>query len=505
MNTNDETTPSGGESPGHAGPAPPSSVHQPPPGAHFMNILRWTLFAFLLVLAVVSIGSYAMSRRPAPAAKQATKVVWQCPMHPSYTSDKPGDCPICGMTLVPIQPNGSTGGAAEPSGPRRILYYRNPMNPSATSPVPMKDDMGMDYVPVYSDEGHAGRGQQGDVPGLTSVDITPERVQLIGVRTAVVERSALGGRLELVGFITPDETRLRRVQIRVSGWIRELYVNQTGVPVNAGQPLMSIYSPELFQSEQEYLINKGGMAHPSDSTRATSDPMAAERLRLLGVPDEEIRRLEREDKASTQLVLRSPVSGTVLERGVVEGQYVGADTPLLTVADLSRVWVMADLYELDMTRVHVGDLARFTTDAMPGRTFDGRVEFVYPTVSNETRTLKARLALANSDGTLRPGMYGRVGISSLGVRALSVPAEAVVNAGEHSYVFIAHAGGHFEPRRVWTGMPEGDRVQILKGVAQGDTVVSSASFLIDSESRLKAAISGMGAKPGAGLQHGGAQ
>jgi Cu(I)/Ag(I) efflux system membrane fusion protein len=428
-----------------------------------MNIVRWALFAFLLVLAVVSIGSYVMSRRPAPAARQAAaRVVWQCPMHPSYTSDKPGECPICGMTLERV---------------------------------------------VLGDEhaGHVAAGQAGDVPGLTSVHITPERVQLIGVRTARVERSAASGQLDLVGFVTPDESRLRRVQIRVSGWIRELYANETGVRVNAGQPLMSIYSPELFQSEQEYLINRGARGAAADSMLGMSDPLPGERLRLLGVPEDEIHRLDHEGKASTQLVLRSPVGGTVLERGVAEGQYVGADTPLLTVADLSHVWVMADLYEMDMTRVHVGDRARFTTDAMPGRTFDGRVEFVYPTVSNETRTLKARLSLANAEGSLRPGMYGRVGVSARGVRALSVPTEAVVNAGEHSYVFIAHEGGHFEPRMVWIGMLEGDRIQILKGVAEGDTVVSSASFLIDSESRLKAAIAGMGAQPGTGHQHGGAQ
>ncbi len=506
MNTNDPTTPRGDEAPGQPGAPPPSSVHQPPPGAHFMNMVRWVLFAFLLVLAVVSITSYVMSRRPAPVAKQAAaKVIWHCPMHPSYTSDKPGDCPICGMTLVPVQPGGSAGGAAGSNGPRRILYYRNPMNPSAHSPVAMKDEMGMDYIPVYSDEGQAGEGQQGDVPGLTGVDITPERMQLIGVRTARVLRSTLGGRLDLVGFITPDEARLRRVQIRVSGWIRHLDVNETGVRVSAGQPLLSIYSPELFQSEQEYLIDRGRASAGADSTRGMSNPAGQERLRLLGVPEEEIRRLDREGKASTQLVLHSPVSGTVLERGVVEGQYVGADTPLLTVADLSRIWVMADLYEMDMTRVHVGDQARFSTDALPGRTFEGRIEFVYPTVSTETRTLKVRLALANPEGTLRPGMYGRVNVSARGARSLSVPSEAVVNAGQHTYVFIAHAGGHFEPRMVWTGLPEGDRVQILKGVAEGDTVVSSASFLIDSESRLEAAIAGMGAQPGSdgssGMDH----
>ena len=460
MNIRDEHAPREGV-PTPTGPAAaPSSVHAPPPGARFMNLLRWALFAFLLVLAVVSIGSYLMSRRPAPAAKQtAGKVVWQCPMHPSYTSDKPGECPICGMTLERVVLGGEKGE-------------------------------------------HPAAGPTGDVPGLTSVYLTPERIQLIGVRTARVERSTLSGQLDLVGFVTPDESRLRRVQIRASGWIRELYANQTGMPVKAGQPLLSIYSPELFQSEQEYLISKGGSDSASDVSHGASGATASERLRLLGVPDEEIYRLDREGKASTQLVLRSPFGGTVLERGVVEGQYVGADTPLLTVADLSRVWVMADFYEMDMTRVHVGDAARFTTDAMPARGFDGRVEFIYPTVSNETRTLKARLALSNLDGSLRPGMYGRVRVSGRGTRALSVPAEAVVNAGEHSYVFLAHEGGHFEPRLVQVGMPEGDRVQILRGVTEGDTVVASASFLIDSESRLKAAIAGMGAQPGMGAMPG---
>jgi Cu(I)/Ag(I) efflux system membrane fusion protein len=460
----------GGNAP--AGPSP----HDPPPGARFMNLVRWGLFAFLLVLAAVSIGSYVMSKRPAGTATQAdAHAIWQCPMHPSYTSDKPGECPICGMSLERVE----------------------------------------------VDDAQAHGAQQGDVPGLTSVRITPERVQLIGVRTARVERTSAGGRLDLVGFVTPDESRLRRVHIRVSGWVRQLYANEAGMRVTAGQPLLALYSPELYQTEQEYLIARGGgMAHmggvgasgatgagPGEAGAAGAGMEegagpAAARLRLLGVPEEEIHRLEHEGKASDRLVLRAPSSGTVLERGVVEGQYVGADTPLLTLADLSRVWVMADLYEMDITRVHVGDAARFTVDALPGRSFAGRIEFVYPTVSNETRTLKARVVLGNDGGSLRPGMYGRVAVESRGGSGLSVPGEAVVRAGEHSYVFLAHAGGRFEPRLVWTGTSQGDRIQVLKGVAEGDTVVSSASFLIDSESRLKAAIAGMGAQPGSGAMPG---
>lgn len=445
----------------HEAPTPPAApadpdtggVHAPPPGAQFMNGVRWALFAGLLALAVASIGGYVLSRRaPHAGGQAASRIVYQCPMHPSYTSDKPGECPICGMTLEPVRLGGP------------------PAAPAAAA--------------------------AGDVPGLTSIALTPERIQLIGVRTAIVQRSPLAGTLDLVGFVAPDESRLRRVQIRVSGWVRKLYANQTGGQVRAGQPLLAIYSPELYQTEQEYLIERGADSLATGMHAGHGGAAAIQRLQLLGVPDDEIRRLQRGGTAATQLVLRSAVDGTVLDRSVAEGQFVSADTPLLTVADLTRVWVMADLYEMDFTRVHVGDRARFTADALPGRAFEGRIEFVYPTVSSETRTLRARLSLANPDGALRPGMYGRVSVAGRGGAALSVPAEAVVNTGERAYVFLAHAGGRFEPRRVWTGLPEGDRLQILKGVAEGDTVVSSASFLIDSESRLKAAIGGMGAQPG---------
>jgi Cu(I)/Ag(I) efflux system membrane fusion protein len=195
---------------------------------------------------------------------------------------------------------------------------------------------------------------------------------------------------------------------------------------------------------------------------------ARERLRQLGVPADEVARLERERKPSSRLTLHSPVTGTVLERNVVEGQYVGADTPLFTVADLSRVWVLVDLYEMDPGRVRVGDRAVFTADGLPGRTFTATIDFVYPTVSSETRTLKARLVLPNPDGLLRPGMYGQVEVASRrGGSSLVVPAEAVVDAGEVSYVFLARAGGRFEPRRVWTGHGDGDRITVLKGLRRG--------------------------------------
>jgi membrane fusion protein, copper/silver efflux system len=456
-----ERDPESGGTPPSAGTgdvreAPPA--HEPPPGAGVMNVARWALFAGLLLLAAISIGSYLVAKRPQSAATRAAKqVVYSCPMHPSYTSDKPGECPICGMTLEPVEPG---------------------------------------------DTAHAEAEHAGDVPGLTSVHISPERIQLIGVRTARVEKRPLGGRLDLVGFVSPDETRLRRIQLRVAGWVQELYVSRTGERVEAGRPLLAIYSPELYQSEQEYLIELHALeTAPASSHEQGGAGSARERLHLLGVPAQEIARLEVERSAATRLVLTAPVAGTVLDRGVVEGQYVGADTPLFTLADLSRVWVLGDLYEMDLGRVHAGDRARFTADALPGRSFEGRVDFLYPTVSSETRTVKLRIALESSGGELRPGMYGRVLVTGAGASTLVVPGEAVVNAGEHDYVFLAHAGGTFEPRMVAVGLEDGDHVQVLKGLAEGDTVVASASFLIDSESRLRAAIAGMGRQPDAGHPH----
>jgi Cu(I)/Ag(I) efflux system membrane fusion protein len=433
----------------------PHPTHEPPPGAGIMNTVRWVLFGGLTLLAIVSLASFIAwrvgeSRSAAPTAaagKKSGKELYLCPMHPSYTSDKPGECPICGMDLEKVE------GGAE----------------AAAHEISV------------------------DVPGLATVQIPAERTQLIGVRLARAEAGSIGESTPLVGFVVPDETRLKRVQLRVAGWVQDLAVNRTGEFVKQGQPMLSLYSPELYQSEREYLIAMGEGAGGAGHDAGAHDA-ARSRLRLLGVPDDEVARLERERTASSRLTLRSPVTGTVLERNLLEGQYVGADTPLFTVADLSRVWVLVDLYEMDLGRVKVGDRARFTADGLPGRTFDAKIDFIYPTVSNETRTLKARLSLDNRDRLLRPGMYGRADVAtSRGGAAIVIPAEAVVNTGEVSYVFLARGGGRFEPRRVWTGAGDGDRITVLQGLAEGDTVVASASFLIDSESRLKAAIAGLGA------------
>lgn len=408
------------------------SRHLPPPGARFMNVLRWVMFGGLLLLAAISAASYVAWKRGEGAATAGASL-YLCPMHPTYTSPRPGDCPICGMSLVP-----------------------------ATSV--------------------AAGGSAGNVPGLTDVTLGPERVQAIGVRTAIATHGALADDLELAAFVAPDESAVTTVQVRVPGWIQTLHVDRTGQVVRAGQPLVTLYSPELFQSESEFLVALGA-GGDAESAR--------ERLRRLGVPADEIARIERDRTASTHLTLRAPTGGTVIERRVTNGQSVGPDTPLLVLADLSRPWLLADVYEMDLPRVKVGAPVTFTSEALPGRTWRGRVEFLYPTVSSDTRTLRARIALEGATAELKPGLFGSVRVRSTGAAVLHVPSEALVRAGEHDYVFLARAGGRFEPRQVVPGREAGDRVEILRGLAAGDTVVASASFLIDSESRLGAALAGM--------------
>lgn len=431
------------------------SHDDPPRGARAMNVLRWALFAALAVLALVAIVSYVRGRLPAARETAVAGAdVYYCPMHPNITSARPGECPICGMSLEKRAPGGASAS-----------------------------------------------GAHGNVPRLTTVHLTPDRIQMIGVRTVVAEPGGLAPERELPGFVAPDEQRITRVELRVSGWVQDVIAGNTGEPVERGQPLLTISSPELFQSEQEFVIAMAARdsgSHPHDVALFDA---ARTRLALLGVPAEEIARLERSRQAVTRLTLRAPVAGVVMDRPVVPGQAVGPGTTLMTIADLSRVWVLADLYERDLPYVRAGSRARFTSDALPGRVMEGTIEFVYPTVDPATRTTRARLALDNPGRALRPGMYGTVRVRGTPARAaLVLPAEAVINTGNERYVFLVRPNGHFEPRLVRVGREEGDQVEILAGIAAGDTVVASGSFLIDSESRLEAALGGMNQAPEPGAK-----
>lgn len=370
-------------------------------------------------------------------------------------------------------------------GDHRILYYRNPMGLPDTSPKPKKDAMGMDYLPVYADE-----STEGDPPG--TVRISPGRLQTLGVRTEAVElRPDAARTVRATGVLQFDERRLATVTTKVPGWIEHLTVAATGDPVRRGQELAEIYAPDLVSSEEEYLV----AARMGGAIGAAS----VERLRAQDVPEQEIARLRRTGRPSRRIAVVAPADGVVIEKPVQEGMRVEAGEPLYKTADLSNIWLIAQVQEQDLGSVQPGQQARATFVAFPGRTFTGKVDFIYPALSAETRTARIRIVLPNPDGALRAAMYANVQInaSASGEPVLSVPNSAVLDSGMRQVVLVARGEGRFEPRPVRLGAHGDEWVQVLDGVNPGDHVVVGANFLIDAESNLRAALQGFadGAKP----------
>jgi Cu(I)/Ag(I) efflux system membrane fusion protein len=426
----------------------------PPRGVATMAIVRWVLVAIMAVIAVVSILSYAGVHLGGGkgATSSPAQQLYTCPMHPSIVQDHPGQCPICSMTLVP-----------KLAGP----------SPRGASPSP--------------------------VPGLSAVDLTPERIQLIGMRTAPVTREALGGELRTVGVVAASERGLAQITTRFAGWVQTLLVSETGERVRRGQALATIYSPDVLRAEQELLVAAGWSAN-GDGKATHGEGLAGllanarRRLELLGISAQEIDEVLRTGKATEAIAIRSPAEGYVVGKNAVAGVAVQPGTVLFEVADLSQVWVTAEVFEQDISRIRVGQTARLELSAFPGETYTGRVRFIYPLLDASNRTLRVRLEFKNrSDRNgprLRPGMYGTVYLTLPATTGLTVPAEAVVDTGETHYLFVAKEGGRFEPRLLKIGARVKERVEILSGVAEGETVVTTGNFLIDSESRLHAAIAG---------------
>ncbi len=438
----------------------------PPPGVRTMSIVRWLLVGLMGLLAAGSVISYfGVPFAHQHAADQPAVKLYYCPMHPQIVQDHPGECPICGMTLVPKPPGA-------PPAPRTSMAA----------------------------SGDAGA--PGSVPGLVPVQIPLDRVQAIGVRTETVTRQSLAGDLRAAGVVQPNERSLARITSRFAGWIENLYVAETGQRVRRGQALASVYSPEVLQAQQELLTALGwtgsapaGSVLPHHGDTAPLEGLVADarrRLELLGISAQEIDAIIKSRKAQRAIAIRSPVEGHIIAKDAVAGMTVSPGTTLFEVADLSTVWVVAEVYESDLARVRLGQEARFEVSALPGEIFRGKVKFLFPTLDPTSRTLRVRLEVPNQPGPaglkLRPGMYGNVSLALPATAGLMVPAEALVDSGQVQYVFVARPGGRFEPRRVKVGARLQDRVQVTEGLAEGETVVTTANFLIDSESRLRAAI-----------------
>jgi Cu(I)/Ag(I) efflux system membrane fusion protein len=356
----------------------------------------------------------------------------------------------------------------------KILYYRNAMGLPDTSPVPKKDDMGMDYVPVYASEASAEPG---------TVTLSPERIQKLGVRTEIVSKRDLAHPIHAVGTVQIDETRQTVIAPRFEGWISKLIVDTTGQKIKKGDPLFECYSPQLVQIETEYLAFAdadfgGGVKNGS-----------LERLRTLAVPEEEISRLQKEKKVSRTIIVRALADGAVLSKQAVEGMKFAPGDTLYQVADLSNVWVIVDVYEQDLERAAIGQEATISINALPREAFTGKVGFIYPSINKDSRTAKVRVDLPNPNGLLRTDMYAGVEIAMPSAASvIAVPASAILNSGETQMILVERGDGVFQPHPVKTGAQGDGYVEILEGVSEGDRIVTSANFLIDAESNLRAAL-----------------
>jgi Cu(I)/Ag(I) efflux system membrane fusion protein len=443
-------------------------------------------------------GRGAAPGAPDAHAPGAAPVVeqWQCPMHPSIVQDHPGDCPICGMKLVKVATAGG-GGSPGGSGERKILFYRSPMDAKQTSPTPRKDEMGMDYLPVYADELSGGGAPTPE--GLAAVTIDPARQQLIGMKIVHAERGPVGGTWRTNGRVAVDETRVHHVNVKFNGFMERVYADFIGKPIQRGEPLYSIYSPELLSAQEEYLLalrtqkTMGGTGGALAGDGNALARAARRKLELWDVPAAEIERIAKAGEASRTVTFYSPASGVLTKKDVVPGMKVSAGDMPFEIIDLSHVWVLADAYETDLGHVKVGMKATLTLKAFADKTFEGRVAFIDPLLDPKTRTAKVRIDFPNPAGDLRPEMFGEVVLAGKARDALRVPADAVIDSGTRSVVFVALPDGKFQPRAVGLGVSDGSFVEVVSGLEAGEGVVTRANFLVDSESRLRASLDALSA------------
>ncbi|MDR2113507.1 MAG: efflux RND transporter periplasmic adaptor subunit [Candidatus Accumulibacter sp.] len=399
--------------------------------------------------------------------------------------------PLRGVTLA------SSSAAGSAAKERQPLYYRNPMGLPDTSPVPKKDPMGMDYIPVYAGE---ESGERDEPAAAGRVRISTEKVQKLGVRTEAAQRRALDRVVRAVGRVEPDERRLYVIAPKFEGYVERLHVNVTGQPIGKGQPLFDVYSPELVSAQREYAIAAQGMEALRDADEPARAGMrqlaeaSLARLRNWDISGEQIKALARSGAARRTLTFRSPVAGVVTEKKAVQGMRFMPGETLYQIADLSSVWVIADVFEQDIGLIAPGAVARARLNAYPGTLFEGKVSYVYPTLNAATRTVPVRVELDNPGLLLKPAMFAQLElpVETRGT-ALTVPASAVIDSGTRQIVLVELGEGRFEPRELRLGARGDSQVEILDGVKEGERVVVAANFLIDAESNLKAALAGLGA------------
>ena len=425
------------------------------------STLRVVLITVVLTLLLAGGTAYFMGYRGPPEHTQGIKKGPQPGEHPQDTEE--------------ISSSDTKKG--------KILYWRAPMNPTEIYDKPGKSAMGMDLVPVYED----------DITDQKAVKIDPVIQQNMGIRLGKVKKGPLVHTVRTYGHITPDETLTAQVNLKTSGWIEKLFVDFTGKYVKKGEPLFEIYSPDLVAAQEEYLVAHRALKRMPGGTGKGLIVSSRRRLLYFDVPESEIEAIEKSGKAKKTLMIRSPLSGFVIERKAEEGSYIKTGTKVFQIADLSRVWVDAHIYEYELSWIAKGQRAEMTLPYLPGRIFKGTVAYVYPYLQPKTRDLVIRLVFQNPEMALKPEMYADVFIkAALKGEGLMVPSEAVIRTGQRNVVFVSMGEGKFMPRDVLLG-PSLDhgQVQVLAGLAAGESVVTSGQFLLDSESNLKEAVQKM--------------
>ncbi len=456
-----------------------------------MKPLRILLLLALVALGILigfGYGRWYGPRRYAEPTKQTKPTGYHCPMHPAFRSDKPGECGICGMKLVPDDdPTHSEPPPAQAPPEPKVSQSRDPADSEFTSEKPgLNLTAGNELEPAHA-------GGPASMP-MGTIRVSPEKQQLIGVQYGEAEASAGFHTFRAAGKVAMDETRIAKVQTRIEGWIDKVFVDFTGKRVEKGQPLLTLYSPEMLASQQEYLLairsRELMRTSPLAGARQQSESLLAaarKRLELWDLNDAQIDEITRTGEPLENITLFSPVSGYVMTRNAFPKQRITPETELYTLADLSKVWIMADVFENEAPMIRVGMPAKLTLSYAGGRRIVGRVNYVQPQVDNATRTLKVRIEADNPGMALKPEMFVDVEFQVRMPTRLTVPSEAVLNSGLRQTVFVDRGNGYLEPRQVETGARIGNRIEITKGLRLGERVVISGNFLIDSESQLKSA------------------
>lgn len=466
-------------------PAPPQA--QPGRGARIVLAL--------LLCAAAGFGGYGLGRSGSagPSSGTVAKAAqYHCPMHPTVVQDQKGSCPICGMDLVPIEDSKPAGVAA--TSPDQPTRYHCPMHPAVVQDQKGSCPIcGMDLVPIQKGLGEAADPRV-SIPGLAAVSITSEIRQRMGLTTGAVEKRSLSREIRTSARIVLDETQQFKVTTKIEGWVEKLFVNITGQSANQGDPLLTIYSPELVSAQEEYLVARQLAASEAANPVLGGEKLLAaarRRLQLWDISEGQIQRLETTRQAERTMTLFAPAGGVVIEKNVLAGQKIMPGEPLLVIANLTNVWADADLYPPDLPYVKMGMPVEVTLPYWPDKVFKGTVTFISPTLDAATRTVKARLNIENPGLLLKPEMYANARLAWPLGETLAIPEAAVMRTGEHTYAFKDGGEGKLIPVEIRIGPRAEGYFQLLDGLKAGDRVVTSANFLVDSESSLKAALSAM--------------